>query len=647
MISLNERQINLAKLLSVENDYRPASFYSKKLSVSTKTIYQDLEILKEELKTFEIKIERLPSAGIQMIGQSSDIQNFFSSIDENKDLYSPENRRIKIVKEVLFGQSKPTLELLSQKFIVSKTSLYNDLKVLNKLIDSEQVEIISTQEGLQVTGDEAAIQKAIKQLVFHYAVNVSPNNFRQVLNVFFDHDIIDAVYSLLMEDYSELTEKVSDYYVRSLFASLTIQCNRLRSDKHVKSEENFLFNSIKYMETYIVANGLVEELSNQLSIDFTEEDKEYLCRQLFAHRLTNSMKISNEDYSEIVTKLIERMSEIEKIDLTKNEHLYKSLLYHIPAMILRLKKGIRIQNPLMESIKEQYSELFSIVWYALVILEKEYDVILNDDEISLVLIHFQIALESQSKANNILIICQYGISSAQYIYSKVRRFIPARDNVEISTLDKFNTADSQDIDLIISSLDFDSGSTPYVRVTPLVNKEDYVKIMEAYTNTIIQSEKRIEENDLMDRLNVPTMMKFLDESLVKTRVEVESKEECFDMLISELEDRKFVTQDFRKSVLDREKIGNTNLESGAALPHADPTTVLTSSISMITLKEPINWGDQRVKLVVMITLSEKDILEIREVVQEVYQFVEEKAVVDAIAEIKEKNTLLELFKQEE
>ena len=59
-------------------------------------------------------------------------------------------------------------------------------------------------------------------------------------------------------------------------------------------------------------------------------------------------------------------------------------------MILRLKRGIHIENPLLENIRDQYSELFSIVWYALVIVEQQYNVILNDDEISFILIHFKL-----------------------------------------------------------------------------------------------------------------------------------------------------------------------------------------------------------------------------------------------------------------
>ncbi|OOL58632.1 hypothetical protein B1P95_21945, partial [Enterococcus faecium] len=65
---------------------------------------------------------------------------------------------------------------------------------------------------------------------------------------------------------------------------------------HLTVEEEFLFNSIRYMETYIVANGLIEELKAKLNLPFYDADKEYLCRQLFAHRVTNNLKTSNEEY---------------------------------------------------------------------------------------------------------------------------------------------------------------------------------------------------------------------------------------------------------------------------------------------------------------------------------------------------------------
>lgn len=48
----------------------------------------------------------------------------------------------------------------------------------------------------------------------------------------FDSKVISVIHDLLFNDYSELTEKVSDYYVRSLISTLVIQCNRLLKGHH-------------------------------------------------------------------------------------------------------------------------------------------------------------------------------------------------------------------------------------------------------------------------------------------------------------------------------------------------------------------------------------------------------------------------------
>ena len=50
---LNQRQIDLMKLLCEQNVFRPASFFSRKLSVSTKTVYSDFQDIEKFVKKFQ------------------------------------------------------------------------------------------------------------------------------------------------------------------------------------------------------------------------------------------------------------------------------------------------------------------------------------------------------------------------------------------------------------------------------------------------------------------------------------------------------------------------------------------------------------------------------------------------------------------
>lgn len=101
---MNKRQIKLARLLIEHDEFLPASFYSKKLSVSTKTVFQDLETLRLFVKPYSIDIERLPSVGIRLSGQEEAKIRFLNELEDelSQDQLSPVNRRIKIIRSVFF-----------------------------------------------------------------------------------------------------------------------------------------------------------------------------------------------------------------------------------------------------------------------------------------------------------------------------------------------------------------------------------------------------------------------------------------------------------------------------------------------------------------------------------------------------------------
>lgn len=644
------RQIKLLELLYKQTEYKPASFFSKALSVSTKTIYSDIKELNCLIKRFYVKLQVIPRNGILLVGSKDNIKSLFQHIDnENSsndfDVFSPDFRRFNIVKRVFLDSNNPSLEELSKEFMVSKTSIYKDLEIIEKIIANDEMGILTDNDGIRVVGKELSIQKSVKQFIFANIINNDMIDLQKKLKLMFDEEIIIKISKLLFEDYAELTEEVSEYYIKSLLVTIITQVQRLKRGFHMEAEETFLFNNIRYMETYIVSNSMVELLNKELNIKFYTEDIEFLCKQLFAHRITNNTKISNTEYSDIIKILIERMSKIEKVDLSSDKRLYRSLLYHLPAMILRLKRGIEIKNPVLDMIKDQYSKMFSIVWYALSILETEYDISLNDDEVSLIVIYFQIALNSVSKANNIVIICPYGVSSSQFIHSKVIQLLPSKDNFEISSLKKLYSSNLNNVDLIISTVEITDIDVPVVKVSPLLSSEDCSNIMKAYSKYILDKKNRNIFLERLENFTFPCLSKFIDPSLIKLNVDLDSKEECLNFLISELELRGYVGERFRKSIFNREKMGVTSLDSGAALPHADPTTVKKSSVSIVTLKHPIKWGGIDVSLVIMVSFSENDIYQFRDVITETYQLIEKSEYVKEVLKIKTVEEMADLFYQ--
>ncbi|WMF96124.1 BglG family transcription antiterminator [Aerococcus mictus] len=637
---MNSRQLKLLKSMLSEHSYQPASYYAKRMSVSARTIYSDLDIINEFIKKNGGEVQRKPSAGVKIVGDISIIQtNLLSSNLLDCDIYDPSNRRLIIIKLLAFTNQDISLDYLSEAFIVSKTSIYKDIHVLNEIIDGTDSYIESSKHELALIGNEETLQKAIKAIVFYFSNNESDLSFTQVIKLLFDEESIQYVDSLLKDEIDGFARDASNYYYRSLVSVLLIHLSRIQIDHQIQSQEELLLDSIKYLEVYPIAESLVNKLSQTFEIEYQIEDKTYITRQLYAHRIQKNIVNIDDNIKNSVKILINEVSMIEDINLMEDRHLLFSLYQHFPPMLMRLEKGIQIENPLLDSIKIQYMELFSILWYLLGDFEKKYNVSFNDHEVSLILIHFQIALEKQSESKNILIICQYGMSSAQLIYQKVKRILPNQDNIEIANANKLHKVNLKNVDLIITTIDLGDFKRNYIKVSPIFSSQDYKSILNAYS--LLLSEQN--NYSPSEKIKAPTLLEFMNKDLINLHIDSTSKEELLDFMITQLEQKKMVKKEFRQSIFEREKLGDTNLENGIALPHANPNTVIESSISFTTLNKPIKWGKGKVQLIVMITFNDQDTNKIKLVIEELFPVINNKKLVDELLEIKDKTQWINRF----
>lgn len=636
------RQIELLKHLFKESEFKPATYFSSTLSISTKTIYGDIEKLNELLLTVpntDIYIEKSPRKGLMLIGNKGNIEPIISYLEKNNShgyfnnksrRLTPEYRRLDIVKRCLLNQERVSLEQLSSDYIVSKTSLNKDIEFINHSLDRENVALNVTHKSIVVKGTESQIQRAIKYFLSLYITKQDSHYLNQLMQSFIGDDSFRQISDLVFEHYESLVQQSSEYYLSSLLISISIQLKRLTLGYSTDEEDDLLFNHIRHMQSYLMASNLAKKLENYFTIQFTVNDIKYLSKLFFAHRMIDeSVSADDPFYIEIIRKIIKRVGAIEGIDLSKDTKLFHSLLAHFPPMITRLQKQITIINPILDEIKVEYSKLFSVLWYALSDLERKFDVNLNDHEISFLLIHFQIALDKAADANNIVIICQYGNASSNLILNKVRQLLPSKDNVEVYSILKLTAEKISNIDLIITTLDINNLNKPVVKISSLLNTKDYQNIIQAYANYVLNKPS----NYLEKSSHYPSIAKFVTPDLIQLNVEITNKTECLELLIAKLEALGYVHSNYRNSVLHREEIGDTSIENGIALPHGSPMFVSKSSISMMTLNKPIKWGMIDVSIIIMVSLSEKNINNINDVFTEIYEIVTNKQIVSDLKSV--------------
>ena len=621
-----ERQLKILNLLLKRDDYITAKEISLTYDVSTKTIYNDILSINELLKSSNLSIESLPRHGVKIIGSVEDklayLDHNFTAVSE----VSSSSRIEQLMKLLVDQQKQLTYEYMSGIFYVSTSSIRNDIDKLMVFLSDTNAKLLSDARGTRVVASEIDIQNILKKYVIYNVYNnniTSKNNLvdyylQRLINkeeVAVARDILNYVYG---------NNIISDYYKDNFSISLTILIHRLISGHHIDAAN---ISKLDYMDLYLFAVEIVNAIRTKINIKFYDDDVKYLSSIMFAYGVRP--KISKEipkEHTNSVKLVINKMSSILNTNLNYDIKLYNSLMYHFTPMIYRLKNGISIRNPLLEDIKKEYSVIFRLTWYVMLDVEDEYKIEFNDDEISFIAIYFQIAMDRIDKIYNILIVCPIGFSTSELIYNKIKRIFNSSDIIRVISLKELEDINLDSIDIIVSSVKLNFNSFKIFYVSPLVTKEEMNAISNYYINLVGGGNIN---NTIDFSKQLSDVIQYFDSDLVYKNLTFDNKVDLIHFVSNELVKKEYVLASFEKNIIDREALGKTSLSTGVAIPHAMPQSVLLTKIVCVTLKNEINWDGQKVKLVILLAINEKDVCKVREMFTSIYSVVKTKEYVDA------------------
>ncbi|MGB4985106.1 MAG: PTS sugar transporter subunit IIA, partial [Erysipelotrichaceae bacterium] len=603
------------------------------------------------LQAYGIEIHKLPRHGISLIGKKSDIEKYFNeimNISHEVEPFSPKNRQNEIMKILIIDDERVSYEKLATKLLVSSTSLRSDIDKLRVYFEGSMADIVSDNTGTYVFGKEISIQRVFKKYLMSVLDNgkginsLSLEQTRNCIDEIFNEQVINFTQAVIDNIVSRSKRSIGNNYVVSLYISLVILFSRMMNNKHTCKENEFVFQNIKHMEPYMIALDIASRANASLSLILEESDIEYISELLFAHGIEPSIGDvnANEVISSTVVDIIKRMGEMLRIDLSGDDKLYDSLMYHVLPMIYRLKNGFTIKNPLLESIKKQYIVMFSLTWYVSSIFEQNFNILLNDDEVSFLTIHFQVAFDKIYQPKNILIVCPIGLSTSELVFNKLRRVIPAKDNLETASVEQVYSNDISDVSFIISLTPLSNIDKKVIYVSPLVTQEEISEINEYY----LMLNEKINSLRETTSLNLQLILKYLDHDFMFWNYDFSNKKDCLKFLSDNYLGKNIVTEDFEKSINHRESQGVTSINTGVAMPHADPSTVLKTKISLLTLKKPINWDNNDVIVVIMLAVAQEDANSIKEMISGLYEIIESTEKVKQISRISSDGEFVEFLK---
>ena len=502
MTSLNARQIKCLKLLLQEQQFRSAGYLAEKLQVSDKTVLQDIKVIQEYLNPFHVTLIRKTGSGIYLPAKARGNQDLLNSLKSDLDETGPmstEFRRIEITKRLLLmDENGLSIQKLSEEFYVSRASIVNDFKSIEKWGEKYQLTMVKNRKGRIFDGPEKGIRHAIAAWIRESNpsknTEITPGEYmstgedsRFVHTGFFTEK--EIVLSGEMMEYLEnrCGHEISEPYYSYLRDHILICISRTRRKHYIAADEK---SSLEMQQTQLAyARGLLEIMRKNWEVP--EREIFYLYKYLVSSDIgseeqkkecvTRTGEAENSELARIVTEeLTYCVLKALRITVDENSELRNELLLHMRAMLSRMMYDIHIQSSILADTQENYGELLGLCQSALWCISQKYslkEVSLN--EVSYIATYYQAMLEKEHMEKKILVVSNSGFGTTQLLVTKIRQHFPMYEIVDVvSMIQLEKRTDLDQIDFLISTMPLGKISVPCILVSAVMSDTDIRNIQD-------------------------------------------------------------------------------------------------------------------------------------------------------------------------
>lgn len=482
MVKLNDRELNLIKILSEESDYLPVKLIADKLSISAKTVYRDIEKISSERT--DLIFEKRKGKGIKLNHVNYSEKNPINKVSKN----TLEERRVKMLYRMLIHSNEYTsLESLSYKYYVGISSIVNDLKYIEQKLLGDKLALERSRNGTKIVGSEKDIRRKIAELVDkyyfisedvesseYYSERIDSKTIAELSDKFGIANL-EKVEHIITKYEKRLPYTIGDLYYTNFVLHILIAIERVKSGNYVSHFEHITPSDKQY---YIEAQNIANELEEELNIELPDNEIYYIYQYLVSTGVgtvnqNNSISVE-ENIEKLAEELFNRISSSTLFGFKNNEHIYYTFKLHLRSLIKRLKYGITINNPLTEKIMVEYKEIFTDVkTIAMETLHNE----ISDDEVAYLTLYIQSILEGEISNKNIVLVCHSGFGTSQFLKKRMETKFNRLNIVDILSSRELREYDLSNIDYVISTVDLgDEYNGKVINVNVLLLDSDVEKI---------------------------------------------------------------------------------------------------------------------------------------------------------------------------
>lgn len=641
-IVLDSRQKKIISILIREDDFITIKDIAQEIDVSSRTVSRALKLVEKWLNHYHVPLIKRTRVGIKLDGTISEQNKLLEKLGDEKiyRIYSPKERELIIILELLEKKEVTKLHYFSSLFNVSNSTVSKDLNACESWLSDYDLRIIRKQgSGISLSGDERNIRKAIINLLYEYTdqsvlnqmVKKTIDESKETLNQ--KNEIRNRLLNLIDDNMLKKLEEVVDHGEKALaydladsayiglVVHLSIAIKRIKNGERIELKEEYL-QELKTSNEFEIAKIIAIRLEKYFNVDIPESEVGYITMHLKGAKLRNGVNgynqmfnqseslISNYALTRVVLKMLHVVQDELDIDLKDDKALLVGLISHLRPAFNRLKMDMKIRNPLLEQVQSNYPDIYSISKKASVVLEGFLEKSIPDSEVGYIAMHIGAAIEKKRKNQElkykILVTCASGMGTSNLLASKINGYY---DDLTIVASTSTRQIDKhlkkEKIDFIISTVKLEDISVPSVKVTPLLleqDKEAIESLIEKIQKTkikVIQSikeEKQVKEIDFQG-LNAG-IYKVLKNFFVEEWASITDKNDLIKKISEKLSETDEECKELERVFTDREYIQSTIVtDKNLLLLHGKTDHFNKLVFGVIRLKEGIeevNYKDEKV-----------------------------------------------------
>jgi len=649
MILLNARQQDILQLLlNHSGQFIQIQNVADQLHCSEKTVRNDCKIIEQYIADYPTAaLIRRPGAGISLSASGEGVHAMIAQLQtiQPASIIVPDKERIvQIAYRLLMSTEAITAQELADTFYVSRNMIRSDLDLIADWLKPFHLQVVTRQRiGMIIAGEERHKRLALVRLN-RLADNGEPAG-KWLKSQFAAHEV-DTVYheleALCRRQQLDFTDETFD----SLVIHILLISRRIKLGQPIMVTGHEM-EEIQQKREYEWASELTAALGRPFALAFPEMEKCYLALHLLGGKLRYKPDRVTEPAGEnreelpvlIVNQLVRTMCSLNLIDFTRDETLISGLHVHLRTTLNRLQYGLPVTNPMLHEIKKMYPYMFDMMVSAVDEINREYGLVIPEEEMAYLTLHFQAAVErlnhSSRKHKQVVIVCHMGIGMSQLLSSRIERKFYAVHVVGcigLTELDDFLR--QHQVDMIISTIELPPVPVPYIVISPLLEAGEEKKL-----ERFIQKSEQTQSEKPQESI----LLKYTTPFLVLLQQQVEHPYEIIERLGQLLHQKGFVTADYMHSAIVREKMSATTIGMGVAIPHGSPQHIIQSAIAIATLQQPLRWGNEYVSLVFMLAVQNDNQQETRLLFRELSGISENPLLVQRLREQKDVMTFLSGF----